>query len=231
MLPNRKRILSAVLLGVCLISQACTLDKRIEFASADKIGLEAGSKPCVSNPGFTRWFAFYGLWRLPFSEPELAKKEGKVYFAEHGVNWWQGALNLVTGFFSSIVFYRVNVTECDLGTRFVHKDDYEKFFEDERDKARQEFFAKTEKDLEEGLRRYLEKTHAGENSGKNYSTIIYRTGRVFEARVVGQDTESIRVETEDDNGQKHESTIPKKEIYKVVFATKVIKVKDTGKDK
>lgn len=232
MLPNHKRIFTVIaaftLSGVLA---SCTLDKRIDFTSPDKIGLEAGSKPCVPAKSFSRWFLFYGLWKLPFAEPELERKDGKVYFTEHSVNWWQASINLVTGFISSSGFYRVHITECDLGTRFVHKDDYEKFFEDEREKARSEFFAKTEKELEEGLRRYLDKSHSAEHAGKNYSTIIYRTGKVFEARVVGQDTDSIRVETEDDSGHKHETVILKKEIYKVVFATKLIKVKDTDHPK
>ncbi len=234
MLPSTKRnFFSSTLfiISICIFSLvSCSLDKRIEFANQDKIGLETGSKPCTEFANYTRWFAFYGLLKLSRSEPQLSQDEGKVYFAEHTVNWWQGGLNLVTGFFSSIVFYKVKVSECDLGTRFVHKDNYEKFFEDEREKARDEFFAKTERELEEGLRKYLDKAHSAENAGKNYSTVIYRTGKVLEARVIDQDTESIKVEWDDSKHGKQEATIPKKEIYKVVFATKVIRVKDTGKE-
>ncbi|WP_425460380.1 LIC_13076 family protein [Leptospira sarikeiensis] len=214
-----------------LLLQDCTLDKRIEFAGEDKLGLEAGSKPCEELQHYNRWFGLYGLWRLPGSrDKELTKKEGKVYFAEHGVNWWQGSLNLVTGFFSSIVFYRVTITECDLGTRFVHRDQYEQFFEEEKARAHSEFFSKTERELEDALRKYLDKTSPAEHAGKNYSMIILRTGKTTEARVVGQDVDSLKLETDDANGQKHEFSLLKKEVYKVIFATKIIKVKETPKE-
>ncbi|WP_367898579.1 hypothetical protein AB3N61_04490 [Leptospira sp. WS58.C1] len=242
MLPSRRysnfrKIIT--LIGVfVLFLQNCTLDKRIEFAGEDKLGLETGSNPCQELTHYNRWFALYGLWRIPGSrDTEIEKKEGKVYFAEHSVNWWQASLNVLTGFFSTITFYKVTVNECDLGTRFVHRDQYEKFFEEERTKAHSEFFSKTERELEDALRKYLDKTSPAENAGKNYSMIILRTGKTTEARVVGQDVDTIKLETEDSNGQKHEFTLPKKEVYKVIFATKIIKVKDsppvkeTGKEK
>ncbi|TGK00156.1 hypothetical protein EHQ53_04910 [Leptospira langatensis] len=234
MLPNSpKQKVSSLFLFITFFLFTfiqCTLDKRVDFSEQDKLGLESGSKPCSELTPYTRWFAFYGLVKLS-KDPQFDPKPGVVYFSENKVNWWQGGLTLLTGFFSSIVFHRVHVSECDLGTRFVHRDDYEKFFEDEREKARQELFAKTEKELEEGLRKYLEKTSPAEHAGKDYSTIILRTGKILEARVVGQDIDSLKLEIDDSNGHKQESNLSKKEVYKVIFATKVIRVKDTSKDK
>ncbi|TGK04913.1 hypothetical protein EHO59_08675 [Leptospira semungkisensis] len=234
MLPNviKQKAYSLFLLITFLLFSFshCTLDKRVEFSEPDKLGLASGSKPCSELQPYTRWFVFYGLLNLN-EQPKFDQKPGIVYFSENKVNWWQGGLNLVTGFFSSVVFYRVYVSECDLGTRFVHKDDYDKFFEDERERARQELFAKTEKELEEGLRKYLEKTSPAEHAGKNYSTIILRTGKIMEARVIGQDVDSLKLEIDDSNGQKQESSLSKKEVYKVIFATKVIHVKDSPKDR
>ncbi|PJZ77118.1 hypothetical protein CH365_10200 [Leptospira neocaledonica] len=236
MLPSRRYsnfCKMITLIGVIvLLLQNCTLDKRIEFTGEDKLGLESGSKPCEELVHYNRWFAFYGLWRIPGSRDiEIEKKEGKVYFAEHSVNGWQATLNVLTGFFTTVVFYKVTVTECDLGTRFVHRDQYEKFFEEERTKAHTEFFSKTERELEDALRKYLDKTSPAEHAGKNYSMIILRTGKTTEARVVGQDVDSLKLETEDSNGQKHEFTLLKKEVYKVIFATKIIKVKDAPSTK
>ncbi|WP_246028221.1 LIC_13076 family protein [Leptospira fletcheri] len=203
---------------------ACSFEKRLEFSQPEKIALESDAQPCSPLGQFNRWYAFYGLWQLS-SEPALPKQEGKVYVLESYAEWPQVSLSLVLGFLSSVSVRKVKITECDTTTRFIHKKDYDSFFESERERARTDFFAESERTFEDSLRKYLDKSSPADSAGKNYSTIIYRTGRIQEARVLSQDVDNIQVEW-DEGEQKKESVIPKKEIYKVIFATKVIRVKE-----
>ncbi|WP_243393266.1 LIC_13076 family protein [Leptospira perolatii] len=218
-----------LLLFIALID-SCNIDKRIEFSPPDRLGIESGSSHCTEFANFRRWYAFYGLWKISKYEPELPKHEGKVYYFESYATWKESVGSLLMGVVTSISVQAVKVSECDTGTRFVHKDQYDAFFETEKEKAKQELYAKVERELEESLKKYLEKVSPAEHAGKNYSTIVFRTGRVQEARVVGQDVDTIQIEW-DEGEQKKESSLLKKDIYKVIFATKIIRVKETSEPK
>ncbi|EPG74200.1 hypothetical protein LEP1GSC058_2418 [Leptospira fainei serovar Hurstbridge str. BUT 6] len=221
---------SAGLILSILMHLACSFDKRIEFSQPEKLALEADGKSCASLGQYNRWYAFYGMWKFSSAEPALPKQEGKIYILENKADWQHVALSLLLGVMTSISVHPVKISECDTTTRFVHKDEYDTFFENEREKARSDFFAESERLFEDSLRKYLDRSNPGDSAGKNYSTIIYRNGRIQEARVLGQDVDSIKIEW-DESDQIKEASVLKKEIYKVIFATKVIRVKDKPSEK
>ncbi|EQA36457.1 hypothetical protein LEP1GSC047_3163 [Leptospira inadai serovar Lyme str. 10] len=228
---SRYRLFTATgLILSVLLHPACSFDKRIEFSQPEKLALEADGKSCTSLGQYNRWYAFYGLWKFSSAEPTLPKQEGKIYILENRADWQHIALSLLLGVMTSISVHPVRISECDTATRFVHKAEYDAFFETEREKARSDFFAESERIFEDSLRKYLDRSNPADSAGKNYSTIIYRNGRIQEARVLGQDVDSIKIEWDEGN-QSKESSVLKKEIYKVIFATKVIRVKDKPSEK